>query len=145
MVYGLTICLLVVHVCTHSYFTYIYNNTQWYFLLILSNPTKGFCQVKKNAKIWIKLGCGWVGQAPTQIFLKYCVFLCCFFRCTCFKKKKKNGYLLSGQSEFFSDIWNFFNLTRLLIHTRLCALWMSSECYVAVLYIELPRNIRFLA
>ena len=61
-----------------------------------------------------------MGQAPTQIlffggefFVFFCVF-CVVFMFPIVSKKIKIwiGWWVSDQSEFFSDFWIFFNLTR---------------------------------
>ena len=58
-----------------------------------------------------------MGQATTRFFFffKYCVFVL-FFSLYMFPQKIKNwmgvGVWVSGQSEFFSDFWNLFNLTK---------------------------------
>ena len=61
-------------------------------------------------------GSGWVGLAPTRIFIvlgKFCVFPVFF---SCFKMFQKKNWLGGGlvgsdQFEFFSDFFDFFNLT----------------------------------
>ena len=51
------------------------------FSMLTLFPLRGFVKLKKFQKSEKKLGSRWVGQAPTRIFffLKYSVFLCCFF------------------------------------------------------------------
>ena len=82
--------------------------------LSLKRSSKGFCEVKKISKIREKLRSGWVGQAPTRIIIIILFFFVCFL--CCFHVSKKNvyggGWVASGQSEFFSDFWILFNLTR---------------------------------
>ena len=80
---------------------------------------KGFCQVKKNQKIREKLGSGWVGQAPTRIFLFFghIVFFGVF--CVVFMFPLQKNWIRGGSdltNPSFSRI--FFNLTRPLAPYR---------------------------
>ena len=74
--------------------------------------TKGFCQVKKiqksekNSEVggWVKPQLGFV------LFFGNLVFFCVVVLLYMFQKKKMNrggGWVVSDQSEFFSDFWIF--------------------------------------
>ena len=70
-------------------------------------PTKGFCQVRKIQKSEKNSEMG--GSVKPQLgfvfFLEILCFLCCFF--VVVHVSEKNGYLGSGQFEFFS-VFGFF-------------------------------------
>ena len=82
---------------------------------------KGFCQVKKiqksekNSEVggWVKRQLGLLFFWEIVFFCVFCVVFCC---CTFFKKNIQNwiggGWVVSGKSDFFSNFWIFFNLTR---------------------------------
>ena len=96
----------------------IYIYTRYYYLLPLSQMKhdKEFCQVKKIQKSEkdLEVG-GWVKpQLGFIVFFGNLVFLCCFLLMYMFKKKIEygGGWVWSGQSEFFSDFWIFFNFTK---------------------------------
>ena len=100
-----------------------------------SHMLQGFCQVKSNSKIRKKLGSGWAGQSPTRIRFFWGKNVC-FSLLYMFPKKIRqgDGWVGSGQSQFSSDFWNFFNLTRplntfLWLHAHIdLYTWMSWPC-----------------
>ena len=79
---------------------------------------RGFVKLKKSknprkTRKWVG------GSSPNSdyfLFFWNFVFLCVFFVRLSKKLDRVVGWLWSGQSDFFSDFWIFFNLTRPLNH-----------------------------
>ena len=78
---------------------------------------------KKNPKIREKRGSGWVGHAPTRIFIIFCTFFCfvffVLFSCSQMFQKKyiksgMGGMGVSGLTNpsFSRIFFIFFNMTR---------------------------------
>ena len=77
--------------------------------------TRGFVKLKKiGVGGWVKSQLGFWGGGECVCFFVF--FLCCFHVSKCFKKIYKKikggGWMLTNKSEFFSDFFIFFNLTR---------------------------------
>ena len=101
---------------SHLHF-YATHNFKWVNIIHICltfhpNNSDFWSAIKTNTVV---LSGGWVGQAPTRMFIffrncVFCVLLCCFHvsQCLRFFFKWKGGWVALV---VFSDFWIFFNFT----------------------------------